>query len=91
MHYRNESWRDPFPNPVAGCSGMTPCPLAVFTQLVRDVVPDDREAECGFRTRLSSTSVITALAVTVGLLGVALLFSILVNINRRRAHYSREV
>jgi len=56
LHYRNESWRDPYPNPVAGCSGMTPCPLAMFTELVRDVVADDREAECGFRTRLSSTS-----------------------------------
>ncbi|XP_056286351.1 testicular acid phosphatase homolog [Pseudoliparis swirei] len=56
LHYRNESWRDPYPNPVAGCSGMTPCPLAMFTELVRDVVADNREAECGFRTRLSSTS-----------------------------------
>jgi len=40
---------------------------------------------------VSPTGVITALAVTVGLLAVALLFSILVTIKRRRAHYSREV
>lgn len=40
---------------------------------------------------LSPTGVITALAVAVGLLVVALLFSIGVAIHRRRAHYSREV
>lgn len=40
---------------------------------------------------VSPTGVVTALAVAVGLLAVALLFSIGVAIHRRRAHYSREV
>lgn len=39
----------------------------------------------------SPTGVITALAVAVGLLAVALLFSIGVVIHRRRGRYSREV
>ncbi|XP_054455455.1 testicular acid phosphatase homolog [Anoplopoma fimbria] len=81
LYYRNDSWRDPYPNPVPGCNGLNPCPLSMFTELVRDVVAEDWEAEC----------VITALAVAVGLLAVALLFSIGVAIHRRRAHYSREV
>uniref|UniRef100_G3NZS4 acid phosphatase n=1 Tax=Gasterosteus aculeatus aculeatus TaxID=481459 RepID=G3NZS4_GASAC len=87
LYYRNDSLRDPYPNQVAGCNGLNPCPLATFTELVRDVVTEDWEAECGFRTRLSST----ALAVAVGLLVVALLFSIGVTIHKRRVHYSREV
>ncbi|XP_045925687.1 testicular acid phosphatase homolog [Micropterus dolomieu] len=91
LYYRNESWRDPYPNPVPGCNGLNPCPLPMFTELVRDVAAEDWEVECGFRTRWSSTGVITALAVAVGLLAVALLFSIVVAIRRRRAHYSREV
>uniref|UniRef100_A0A8C2Z7R0 Acid phosphatase 2, lysosomal n=1 Tax=Cyclopterus lumpus TaxID=8103 RepID=A0A8C2Z7R0_CYCLU len=52
LHYRNDSWRDPYPNPVAGCKALSPCPLSMFTELVRDVVAEDWEAECGFRTRL---------------------------------------
>ena len=40
---------------------------------------------------MSPTGVVTALAVTVGLLAVALLFSIGVAVHRRRARYSREV
>lgn len=55
LYYRNDSLRDPYPNQVAGCNGLNPCPLATFTELVRDVVAEDWEAECGFRTRLSST------------------------------------
>lgn len=46
---------------------------------------------CTHSGLLSPTGVITALAVAVGLLAVALLFSIGVAIHRRRAHYSREV
>ncbi|KAF1373964.1 hypothetical protein PFLUV_G00244370 [Perca fluviatilis] len=91
LYYRNDSRHDPYPNPVPGCNGVNPCPLPVFTELVRDVVAEHWEDECGFRTRLSSTGVITALAVAVGVLAVALLFSIGVAIHRRRAHYSREV
>uniref|UniRef100_A0A3Q3M0Z2 Testicular acid phosphatase homolog n=1 Tax=Mastacembelus armatus TaxID=205130 RepID=A0A3Q3M0Z2_9TELE len=89
LYYRNDSWRDPYPNPVPGCNGLNRCPLSLFTELLRDVVAEDWEFECGFRTRWSS--IITALAVAVGLLAVALLFSIVVAIHRRRAHYSREV
>lgn len=91
LHYRNESWRDPYPNPVPGCDGLNPCPLSVFTELVGEVTTEDWETECGNKTKWSSAGIITALAVTVGLLVVALLFSIGVAIHRRRAHYSREV
>ncbi|XP_034049379.1 testicular acid phosphatase homolog [Thalassophryne amazonica] len=91
MYYRNDSWRDPFPNPVPGCKGLNPCPLSVFTELLRDVMVDDWEAECGLRTKWSSTGVVTALAVAVGLLAVALLVNIGVVIRSRKAHYSREV
>ncbi|XP_068610970.1 testicular acid phosphatase homolog [Brachionichthys hirsutus] len=91
MHYRNDSWRDPYPNPAPGCNGLNPCPLAVFSELARDVLADNWETECGSRLKWSSTGVVTALAVAVGLLVVALLFSIGVAIHRKRAHYSREV
>ncbi|KAG7227797.1 hypothetical protein INR49_013591, partial [Caranx melampygus] len=91
LYYRNDSWHEPYPNPVPGCNGLNPCPLSVFKELVRDVVAEDWEAECGFRTKWSGTGVITALAVAVGLLAVALLFSIGLVIHRRRGRYSREV
>ncbi|KAM3592745.1 uncharacterized protein V6R79_024268 [Siganus canaliculatus] len=91
LYYRNDSWHDPYPNPVPGCNGLNPCPMSMFTELVRDVVAEDWEAECGLRKKWSSTGVVTALAVTVGLLAVALLFSLGVAIRRKRAHYSREV
>ncbi|TMS22307.1 Testicular acid phosphatase-like protein [Larimichthys crocea] len=55
LYYRNDSLRDPYPNPVPGCNGLNPCPLPVFTELVRDVMAEDWEAECGFRTKWSST------------------------------------
>ncbi|XP_040924421.1 testicular acid phosphatase homolog [Betta splendens] len=90
MYYRNDSMREPYPLPVPGCSGLNPCPLSVFTELVRDVVAENWEDECGFRTKWSSTGVITALAVAVGVLVVALLFSIGVAVHRR-TQYSREV
>ncbi|RVE59598.1 hypothetical protein OJAV_G00190110 [Oryzias javanicus] len=91
MYYRNETWRDPHPNSVPGCNGLHPCPLSMFTELVRDVLAEDVEVECGLRTKWSSTGVITALAVAVGVLAVALLFSTGVAIRRRRGRYSREV
>uniref|UniRef100_A0A3B4T2Y0 Testicular acid phosphatase homolog n=1 Tax=Seriola dumerili TaxID=41447 RepID=A0A3B4T2Y0_SERDU len=167
LYYRNDSWREPYPNPVPGCNGLNPCPLSLFSELLRDVVAEDWEVECGFRTKWSGTGeedffliyiliapisthilamltlhcimfipvftlgtgvgdfqhrpsdlkisglfgnhpnvpyshvpkqglssptgVITALAVAVGLLAVALLLSIGVAIHRRRGHYSREV
>ncbi|KAG7507184.1 testicular acid phosphatase-like [Solea senegalensis] len=91
LYYRNDSWREAYNNNLPGCKGLSPCPLSLFNELVRDVVPQDWEAECGFRVKWSGTGVLTALAVAVGLLAVALLFSIGVAIHRRRAHYSREV
>ncbi|KAF3704494.1 Testicular acid phosphatase -like protein [Channa argus] len=91
LYYRNDSLRDPYPQLMPGCNGLNPCPLSVFSELLRDVVADDLEVECRFRTKWSSTGVITALAVAVGLLAVALLFSIGVAIRRRRANYSRDV
>lgn len=91
MYYRNDSAHPPYPNPVPGCNGLNPCPVTLFNELVRDVLVDNWEAECGFPIKWSSTGVITALAVAVGVLAVALLFSIGVLMLRRRAHYSREV
>ncbi|KAM4715115.1 testicular acid phosphatase homolog [Anableps anableps] len=91
LHYRNESLSNPYPNHVPGCNGFNPCPLSTFTELVQDVMPEEWEVECGFRRRWSSTGVITTLAVAVGLLAVALLFSIGVAVHRRRSYYSRDV
>ncbi|XP_026034494.1 testicular acid phosphatase homolog isoform X1 [Astatotilapia calliptera] len=91
LHYHNDSRNNPYPNPVPECNGLSPCPLSLFNELVKDVLADDWQAECGFKTKWSSTGTITALAVAVGLLAVALLFSIGVIILRRRGQYSREV
>ncbi|XP_047465172.1 testicular acid phosphatase homolog [Mugil cephalus] len=91
LYYRNDSGPDPYPNTVPGCNGLHPCPLSMFTELVREVVAEDWEVECGFRTKWSSTGVVAALAVAVGVLAVALLISIGVAVHRRRPHYSREV
>uniref|UniRef100_A0A3B3ZP22 Acid phosphatase 2, lysosomal n=1 Tax=Periophthalmus magnuspinnatus TaxID=409849 RepID=A0A3B3ZP22_9GOBI len=55
LYYRNDSTRPPYPNPVPGCNGLNPCPLTLFTDLVRDVLVDNWEAECGFAIRWSST------------------------------------
>uniref|UniRef100_A0A3P9M896 Acid phosphatase 2, lysosomal n=1 Tax=Oryzias latipes TaxID=8090 RepID=A0A3P9M896_ORYLA len=55
MYYRNETWRDPHPNSVPGCNGLHPCPLSMFTELVRDVLGEDMEVECGLKTKWSST------------------------------------
>lgn len=55
LYYRNESTHEPYPNPVPGCNGLNPCPLTLFSDLVRDVLVDDWEAECGFTTKWSST------------------------------------
>ncbi|KAM9816960.1 testicular acid phosphatase homolog [Neosynchiropus ocellatus] len=91
LYYRNDSMHEPFPNNVPGCDATHPCPLSTFTELVQDVMADDWEEKCGSRLRLSSTGIITALAVAVGLLAVALLFSTGVAIHRRRTNYSRGV
>ncbi|KAM9425135.1 testicular acid phosphatase homolog [Pholidichthys leucotaenia] len=91
LYYRNDSWHDPYPNPVPGCNGLHPCPLSMFKEVMRDVMAEDWDEECGYRTRWSSTGVITALAVAVGLLAVALFISIVVAILRRRPQYSRGV
>ncbi|XP_014844224.1 PREDICTED: testicular acid phosphatase homolog isoform X2 [Poecilia mexicana] len=91
LHYRNESSSEPYPSRVPGCGGLSRCPLTSFTELVRDVMPEDWEAECGIKTRWSSTGIITALAVAVGLLGVALLCSIAVAVHQRTAAYSRDL
>uniref|UniRef100_A0AAQ6INH5 acid phosphatase n=1 Tax=Anabas testudineus TaxID=64144 RepID=A0AAQ6INH5_ANATE len=75
MYYRNDSMRDPYPQPVPGCNGLDVCPLPVFTKLVHDVVVEDWENECGLKTKLSSTGD----------------FYKYLAMCRRRAHYSREV
>uniref|UniRef100_I3KVU4 Acid phosphatase 2, lysosomal n=1 Tax=Oreochromis niloticus TaxID=8128 RepID=I3KVU4_ORENI len=55
LHYHNDSRNNPYPNPVPGCNGMSPCPLSLFNELVKDVLEDDWQAECGFKTKWSST------------------------------------
>ncbi|KAJ7984553.1 hypothetical protein DPEC_G00355990 [Dallia pectoralis] len=89
LYYRNDSSREPYPTPVPGCE-MTPCPLTSFTELVKDVISTDWEAECGLKLSWSNTSIIAALAVAVAVLTVVLLSSIAVLIHQRRNHYSRE-
>ncbi|KAM9561609.1 testicular acid phosphatase homolog [Salvelinus alpinus] len=89
MYYRNDSSRDPYPTPVPGCE-TTPCPLTSFTDLVKDVISTDWDAECGLKPSWSNTGVIAALAVAVAILTVALLASIAVFIHQRRNLYSRE-
>uniref|UniRef100_A0A3Q3VUG3 Acid phosphatase 2, lysosomal n=1 Tax=Mola mola TaxID=94237 RepID=A0A3Q3VUG3_MOLML len=51
LHYHNDSSRDPYPNPVAGCDRLNACPFRVFTGLMQDVLAEDWEADCGFRTK----------------------------------------
>ncbi|XP_029566426.1 testicular acid phosphatase homolog [Salmo trutta] len=89
LHYRNDSSRDPYPTPVPGCE-TTPCPLNSFTDLVKDVISTDWDAECGLKPSWSSTGVIAALAVAVAILTMSLLASIAVLIHQRRNLYSRE-
>ncbi|KAK6329066.1 hypothetical protein J4Q44_G00010440 [Coregonus suidteri] len=89
LYYRNDSSRDPYPTPVPGCE-TTPCPLTSFTDLVKDVISTDWDAECGLKTSWPDTGVIAVLAVTVAILTVALLASIAVFIHQRRNLYSRE-
>ncbi|XP_071248375.1 testicular acid phosphatase homolog [Salvelinus alpinus] len=89
MYYRNDSSCDPYPTPVPGCE-TTPCPLTSFTDLVKDVISTDWDAECGLKPSWSNTGVIAALAVAVAILTVALLASIAVFIHQRRNLYSRE-
>ncbi|CAB1312257.1 unnamed protein product [Coregonus sp. 'balchen'] len=89
LYYRNDSSRDPYPTPVPGCE-TTPCPLTSFTDLVKDVISTDWDAECGLKTSWPDTGVIAVLAVTVAILTVAMLASIAVFIHQRRNLYSRE-
>ncbi|XP_055779519.1 testicular acid phosphatase homolog isoform X2 [Salvelinus fontinalis] len=89
MYYRNDSSRDPYPTPMPGCE-TTSCPLTSFTDLVKDVISTDWDAECGLKPSRSNTGVIAALAVAVAILTVALLASITVFIHQRRNLYSRE-
>ncbi|XP_036801772.1 testicular acid phosphatase homolog, partial [Oncorhynchus mykiss] len=89
LYYRNDSSRDPYPTPVPGCE-TTPCPLTSFTDLVKDVISTDWDAECGLKPSWSNTGVIAALAVAVAILTMALLASIAVLIHQRRNLYSRE-
>uniref|UniRef100_A0A3P8PBD4 Acid phosphatase 2, lysosomal n=1 Tax=Astatotilapia calliptera TaxID=8154 RepID=A0A3P8PBD4_ASTCA len=55
LHYHNDSRNNPYPNPVPECNGLSPCPLSLFNELVKDVLADDWQAECGFKTKWSST------------------------------------
>nr|XP_046223894.1 testicular acid phosphatase homolog [Oncorhynchus gorbuscha] len=89
LYYRNDSSRDPYPTPVPGCE-TTPCPLTSFTDLVKDVISTDWDAECGLKPSWSNTGVIAVLAVAVAILTMALLASIAVLIHRSRNLYSRE-
>ncbi|XP_070962926.1 testicular acid phosphatase homolog [Oncorhynchus clarkii lewisi] len=89
LYYRNDSSHDPYPTPVPGCE-TTPCPLTSFTDLVKDVISTDWDAECGLKPSWSNTGVIAALAVAVAILTMALLASIAVLIHQRRNLYSRE-
>uniref|UniRef100_A0A8C7P3K2 Acid phosphatase 2, lysosomal n=1 Tax=Oncorhynchus mykiss TaxID=8022 RepID=A0A8C7P3K2_ONCMY len=54
LYYRNDSSRDPYPTPVPGCE-TTPCPLTSFTDLVKDVISTDWDAECGLKPSWSNT------------------------------------
>uniref|UniRef100_A0A3B4ZRU0 Testicular acid phosphatase homolog n=1 Tax=Stegastes partitus TaxID=144197 RepID=A0A3B4ZRU0_9TELE len=61
LHYRNDSWRDPYPNHVPGCDGLNPCPLSMFTELVRDVTAEHWEGECGLKHEKKKTGAIILL------------------------------
>ncbi|XP_015274004.1 PREDICTED: testicular acid phosphatase, partial [Gekko japonicus] len=69
MFYRNESSQQPHTLTLPGCP--TPCPLPLFIHLTRRVVPQDWDAECQ-NPQAGTGRTITALAVLVGLLSVAL-------------------
>ncbi|CAL8263864.1 unnamed protein product [Arctogadus glacialis] len=83
LFYRNESGRAPFPTPLPGCGGLTACPLTLVRALVREVLVDDVDGECGVKPRWASAGMSTALAVAVGVLAVALVVSIGVAVYRR--------
>lgn len=90
LYYRNDSSHDPYLTPVPGCQ-MNPCPLSQFTEQVQEVMTDNWEAECGLESSWSKTGTISALAVAVGVLGVALLISAGLIVSRRGHHYSSKV
>ncbi|KAJ8245833.1 hypothetical protein GJAV_G00260790 [Gymnothorax javanicus] len=87
LFYRNDTNRYPYPNPVPRCFA-NPCPLTIFTEAVNDVITQDWDAECGLKQAMAGARVITALAVTVAVLGVALLGSIAAYIYRRENYHS---
>ncbi|XP_035262649.1 testicular acid phosphatase homolog [Anguilla rostrata] len=87
LFYRNDSTHDPYPTPVPGCTA-NPCPLTVFIEAVKDVITQDWDAECGLKQAGSESSVVTALAVAVAVLGVALLGSIVAFIYRRGNYHA---
>ncbi|KAL0984373.1 hypothetical protein UPYG_G00140590 [Umbra pygmaea] len=89
LFYRNDSSHDPYHTPVPGCE-KTPCPMNSLTELVKDVISTDWDAECGLKESWKNPGVITTLAVAVAILMVALLASIAMLIHQRRKQYSRE-
>lgn len=44
MYYRNETWHEPHPLTLPGCTPS--CPLKKFAELVAPVIPQDWSAEC---------------------------------------------
>ncbi|XP_070586462.1 LOW QUALITY PROTEIN: testicular acid phosphatase homolog [Erythrolamprus reginae] len=70
MFYRNRSDHRPHILPLPGCS--TPCPLPLFIHLTRTAIPEDWDAECK-NPQSGPGSAVIALAVAVGVLGLALL------------------
>uniref|UniRef100_A0A8C7MQE8 Acid phosphatase 2, lysosomal n=1 Tax=Oncorhynchus kisutch TaxID=8019 RepID=A0A8C7MQE8_ONCKI len=84
LYYRNDSSRDPYRTPVPGCE-TTPCPLTSFTDLVKDVISTDWDAECGLKPSWSNTG---KKGSQYCLNGSKVLLSVL--IHQRRNLYSRE-
>nr|XP_028557695.1 testicular acid phosphatase isoform X2 [Podarcis muralis] len=70
MFYRNESSHQPHTLSLPDCP--TPCPLPLFIHLTKAVVPLDWDAECQ-NPRAGTGRTLTALAVVVGLLSMALI------------------
>ncbi|XP_029440916.1 LOW QUALITY PROTEIN: testicular acid phosphatase homolog [Rhinatrema bivittatum] len=73
MFYRNDSLQEPYELVLPGCT--SPCPLSHFIELTAPVIPQDGADEC-HRPEAAAASpgaVVTALAVTVGILSMTLL------------------
>ncbi|XP_019336726.1 testicular acid phosphatase isoform X1 [Alligator mississippiensis] len=72
LFYRNESGRDFLELVLPGCP--PPCPLERFTHLTQPVRPTDRTRDCGCAQPPQGTGgTVPALAVTVAVLGLAVL------------------